>query len=420
MLPSRVLLVSRSLLLSLLAGAPLVAQSVPPVRPIGPVMRVSPAGLLASVTYVRALPNGDALVHDLIGRKVVLLDASLELKRLVADTTAATASAYTSHFAGLIRYRGDSSLFVDPDAVTMSVISADGALLRTLAIPRPQDASLMVGGPLGTPAVDSSYRIVFRSFAPVSRNRTPPPPPEPGQPVRLAPPPDSAPVIRVDLRSRASDTLAWVRVPVTRLEVMETAKGNRLKTRVNPLPTVDDWTLLPDGRLAVLRGRDYHLDWLELSGVWRSTPRIPYAWERLTDEDKARLIDSVEVGFREQRERMNRKTRDGVPEGGAAARVATPQFQAPEPYPVESKELPDYRPAFRQGAMSADDQGRLWIRTTSPSDSGPIYDVVDSSGRLLDRVKLPYGRVISGFGAGVVFMGVLDEQGARLEMARIR
>jgi hypothetical protein len=201
---------------------------------------------------------------------------------------------------------------------------------------------------------------------------------------------------------------------------METAKGNRLKTRVNPLPTVDDWTLLPDGRLAVLRGRDYHLDWLELSGVWRSTPRIPYAWERLTDEDKARLIDSVEVGFREQRERMNRKTRDGVPEGGAAARVATPQFQAPEPYPVESKELPDYRPAFRQGAMSADDQGRLWIRTTSPSDSGPIYDVVDSSGRLLDRVKLPYGRVISGFGAGVVFMGVLDEQGARLEMARIR
>jgi hypothetical protein len=38
----------------------------------------------------------------------------------------------------------------------------------------------------------------------------------------------------------------------------------------------------------------------------------------------------------------------------------------------------------------------------------------------VDRVKLPFGRVISGFGPGVVYMGVQDEKGARVEMARIK
>ena len=47
-------------------------------------------------------------------------------------------------------------------------------------------------------------------------------------------------------------------------------------------------------------------------------------------------------------------------------------------------------------------------------------DVIDGKGDLVDRVKLPFGRVISGFGHGVVYLGVQDEKGARLEMARIK
>jgi len=38
----------------------------------------------------------------------------------------------------------------------------------------------------------------------------------------------------------------------------------------------------------------------------------------------------------------------------------------------------------------------------------------------VERVKVPFGRVISGFGPGVVYMGVLDEKGARLEKAKIK
>jgi hypothetical protein len=38
----------------------------------------------------------------------------------------------------------------------------------------------------------------------------------------------------------------------------------------------------------------------------------------------------------------------------------------------------------------------------------------------VDRVQVPFGRVITGFSEDVVYMGVLDEKGARLERARVR
>ena len=87
---------------------------------------------------------------------------------------------------------------------------------------------------------------------------------------------------------------------------------------------------------------------------------------------------------------------------------------------IDAKELPDYRPAFRRGAVRSDEDGNLWVRTTAPSNAGAIYDVINGKGQLIDRVKVPFGRVISGFGPGVVYMGVLDDKGARLEMARIK
>jgi hypothetical protein len=394
------------------------------VRPLGPVVSVSPAGLLRSVSLVRSLPNGAVLVHDLTGRQVVLLDSLLVLRRTVFDTSAATGAGYNSRIAGLIPYRGDSSLFIDPEALTMSVIDAGGEVVRVMAIPRPRDADFMIGGPFGTPGVDPLDRIVYRGYAPADRRGASTGPPQPGVPFRMPQPPDSAPIVRVDLREKSIDTIAWVKKPTERLEVRQTDKGFATTVRTNPMPVVDDWALLADGRIAVLRGRDYHVDWYALSGERSSTPKVPFGWQRMSDDDKVRLIDSANVAWQAERERLNKKVngdeREGVPDGGAAARAPVVRFQVPNVQPVDAKELADYRPAFKVGAMSADTQGRLWIRTTTPSDTGPVYDVVDANGALVDRVRLPFGRVISGFGLGVVYLGVLDDKGARLEKARIR
>ena len=102
----------------MLPAAPLAAQQpLPTVRPLGPVTKVSPTGLLGSVTSVRPLPDGGAIVNDLTRRQLIVLDSTFTLKSVIADTTPATANSYSSRLAGLIAFRGDSSLLFRQGAV---------------------------------------------------------------------------------------------------------------------------------------------------------------------------------------------------------------------------------------------------------------------------------------------------------------
>src|SRR5689334_24597965 len=93
-------------------------QQQPAIRQLGPVVAKSTIFSGPRLT-TRALPGGRVLVNDLVGRKVVMLDSTLTNATVVADTTAATATAYSGRVGGLIAYRGDSSLFIDPQAMSM-------------------------------------------------------------------------------------------------------------------------------------------------------------------------------------------------------------------------------------------------------------------------------------------------------------
>ena len=65
--------------------------------------------------------------------------------------------------------------------------------------------------------------------------------------------------------------------------------------------------------------------------------------------------------------------------------------------------------------------GNVWFRTTNTFGGGSEYDIVNAKGVLTDRVIVPPGRVIAGFGKGVVYMGVREgAAGVRLEVAPIR
>lgn len=76
---------------------------------------------------------------------------------------------------------------------------------------------------------------------------------------------------------------------------------------------------------------------------------------------------------------------------------------------------------FTPGSTRADADGNVWIRTLEAIDGESIYDVIDRSGSLSDRVFVPPGRVIVGFGPdGAVFMAVSESGGVRLERSRYR
>ena len=84
---------------------------------------------------------------------------------------------------------------------------------------------------------------------------------------------------------------------------------------------------------------------------------------------------------------------------------------------MSPNDLPDYRPPFEINAARPDADGNLWIKTTHREPSaGSVYDVVNRQGALIDRVQIPAGRQVIGFGkGGVVYMSARDERGSWLE-----
>ena len=38
-------------------------------------------------------------------------------------------------------------------------------------------------------------------------------------------------------------------------------------SEINPMPIVDDWAVLSDGSIAIVRGQDYHVDFLNADGT---------------------------------------------------------------------------------------------------------------------------------------------------------
>ena len=112
--------------------------------------------------------------------------------------------------------------------------------------------------------------------------------------------------------------------------------------------------------------------------------------------------------------------------GGAPPAGGTPtrsQQMQPRFNFVAPSELPDYKPPFFAGAARADMDGNLWIRTipTKAISGGPVYDVINRQGGLVDRVQVPSGRTIIGFGpGGDVYLAARNDDRTVLERAKIK
>jgi hypothetical protein len=195
-----------------------------------------------------------------------------------------------------------------------------------------------------------------------------------------------------------------------------------------------------DGTIAIIRGRDYHIDWIDADNHVTSTGKIPFDWQRLSDEDKVAVIDSAKAAMEASRAKamagggptvvgpgagggpvvMSFNIAGGGDVGAAKRGAAESALSNMPPLNfVAPSELPDYRPAITAGSAKADMDGNLWIRTSATRKgavAGPIYDVVNRKGELVDRVQIPSGRQIIGFGkGGVVFMLARDDKGAWIE-----
>ena len=219
---------------------------------------------------------------------------------------------------------------------------------------------------------------------------------------------------------------------------------------MDPIRTIDEWAVLADGSIAFVRGHDYHIDWIRPNGATASSAKLPFDWKQLNDDDKRRIIDSTRAqlsatiangSFLDRAEQVQllrgaaaQAAGGGAPQdgGGRARAPASPVGGAPGfagysllPTDVISVEqVADYYPPIRTGATIADLEDNLWILPTTSKQSKQgelVYDVINRKGELFQRVRIPLGRLIVGFGkGGTVFMISGDRaSGFYLERSRL-
>lgn len=430
------------------------AQTAPPIHAVSEPVAVTPEPI-RSIDQVREIRGGKVLVNSNEGRKLLLLDPSLTHPTLLADTLGAGNSLYP-RFGKLIPYAGDSTLFVEPDSRSLVMIDPQGAFGRVLAPPRMQDFnSLTSGGPVGS---DQHGSLVYQGRRPFSFPRPCRPVGADASQLPTVPPlTDSVSVIRANFETRGADTIGRSKVVVAGLTMptTETDANCKLisaKVRINPsVQAADSWTVTSQGVVAIVRGHDYHIDYIDPDGTKRSGPKLPFDWRRITDKEKQARVDSARQvvdsltklgGYRLHACGNATSFETAPPSGGAGgsgsggganinvsgnvggggggraggamsgggggsdAPASNPACQtvtvAAEFVPLD--EMPDYLAPVRESGASADLDGNVWIlpQTSLGAKGGLLYDVVGPKGELVERVQLPAGRDIAGFGRGGV------------------
>lgn len=394
------------------AQAPAASKPNIPTRPLGAITAVSKDSMGALVA-IRALSNGSVMVNDIVRRRVLLYDAGLTKATTVVDSGGSTASTLASAVMSsqLMSYTGDSTLYVDVATQTLLVFDVTGKVARVMALPKASDAFFLATYQFGRAHIDPQGRLVYRGMIPPKIL-----PPEPGSNVINIPQQsDSGPILRADFDTRKVDTITTIKVSQPgAMQLKQDGANVSLHMVVNPMDIGDEWAMLPDGTIAVLRAHDYHMDWVAPNGARSSSPKMAFDWKAMTDEQKQFKLDSLrpvlQKAFDEAPAQM-------VPTVAGPRRIKM-QFEF-----VPIAKLPDYEPAIQAGAMKVDLKGQLWIvpRTSAGANGGLLYDVVNRKGEVTERVQFPKGYALAGFGDGdEVYVLRVDGKTGFLEKAKLR
>lgn len=380
------------------------------IRPLGTIVARAPV-TFDSLINVRGLSDGRVIVNDMEGLKLIALDPTFTKVTVWSDTTGTTKNNYRRE-AVIIPVAGDSSVMIDNETGALVMIDAHGNFGRAFALPQTGDAeAVMIASVYGGAGIDPQGRLVYSArWGPLAASN-------PGcSETRPAIRADSVSLVRANFEARTVDTIARIRISMIAAELVPAPnRGPNCWTwrpRADVLPLHgDQWALLSDGTIAIVREQDYHVDWIAPNGSMASTPKMPFDWRPISTEEKQRMFDSVT------------KIQDSI----AAARPIPPNapagFRFPRRPVVPPAEMPDYYPPVRLGSMKVDFDGNLWIPPSTSRDArgGLLYDVVNRKGEVIERVQLPAGRAIASFVPGRrVILRAVEAGRVVLELANVR
>jgi hypothetical protein len=323
---------------------------------------------------IRELSNGKVLVADPMERSVQLLD--LAAGTAVPVGREGQGPGEYAFPGDLLPLPGDTTLLVDRMNRRFLIILPTGKTGESVAYP----ADLGLGvDPRG---VDAAGRIYFQgSIIPAG-----------GRLEGNLNTPDSVPLFRWDRKARL-DTVAFLKVPSMNLHTSGGGSGTRMvMMRPQPFTPEDAWAVGRDGRLAVARVADFHIDWFSPTKQKTAGPANRFTRLRVNEADK------------EAQRRAMRNPRVFV-SGGPGGRSAP----TPPPADMPEPEYPEFKPPFPGRSAWVAPDGNLWLlRSRLGGDPIPTLDVFNGQGTLVGKVTLPRDRRVVGFGRNSVYMAKLD------------
>jgi hypothetical protein len=399
------------------------AQQPGPRQPGIPIVSVTAPVARTTATFgailgVRELSDGRVLVNDAGRHQLEIFDPSLATPTVALDSTPGGSNSYGTRPGQIVHYVGDSTIMMRGFGEPVVLLDPAGRVSRAIALPEYEDGATPFPVPFVAPqAADPQGRLYTRGGTMVRG--------ENGVGVSA----DSVLILRANLDTRKVDAVGTLHTAVLKNRSDPPENGNRVVTTiVQPVPTEDSWAVLSDGTLAFVRGRDYHVDWVLPDGATKSTDKLPFDWRRLTEDEKQKLADSAKVVWDSlmtiRNRRVNTPARgevggDGATPGrGRSSGGVDPTGQAgsiQRMISVPLSEIPDYYPPIHRNAAMPDLDGNLWVLTTTTAQSQHgelVYDVLNPARGLYQRVRMPIGRSIAGFGrGGVVYLQSGDRAG---------
>ena len=209
----------------------------------------------------------------------------------------------------------------------------------------------------------------------------------------------------------SSDVVRWDRVAarfdtVGRLRHLMVAHRPPANLRPPPFFTFEQWTVNPDGRVAVVSVAPYRVTFFNPNRTVTVGPVIVDEQVRVSDAHRKAWLDEASQPVRALVSYY----------GGPLTWVLKPRT----PDEVRVGSWPKVLPPFLPDAVGYAPDGMLWIKRTRSDPSIPTFDIIDREGRRAGRIVLPKGLRLLTHSKDGVYLVREDADGLQyLELYRL-
>jgi hypothetical protein len=326
----------------------------------------------AHVSAARELPDGRVIVTDAVTPAVLLIDPATGAAAAIGSIGAGEQQYVRP--GGLYAGSDGSTLLLDRAQARVMVISPAGAFTRTY--------SIAVRGTQSSSDADRDLQqIDARGFAYFTDRAA-----ALGQ--ALGGGAKTIPLVRFDPASQGREKIADLGLPESR--TIDRGDGVVLGRSVIGAPA-DGFGVAPDGRVAIVRGEPYRVDWIGADGALTRGPAIAFEPVPMTEADKQAFLAANSgrgsVGV-------------GLASGGRGSLTGMePAFAAT-------------KAPFTPTDVIVSPDAQVWVMRSRPAGATAVtYDVFDARGRRTDRLEFPDGSRVVGFGKGSVYVRETDGSG---------